>query len=64
MILKFAMLLLAPLESKIADLMDENFVELNVHDDQEKAVEVFKKYDRVALPVVDALRFSYWYSNC
>jgi len=26
---------------------------LNVHDDQEKAVEVFKKYDRIALPVVD-----------
>lgn len=49
--------LLAPLESIIADLMDENFVELNVHDDQEKAVEVFKKYDRVALPVVDASGF-------
>ncbi len=47
--------ILAPLENKIADLMDENFVELNVHDDQEKAVEIFKKYDRVALPVVDAL---------
>jgi magnesium transporter len=47
-------IILAPLEFIIADLMDENFAELNVHDDQEKAVEVFKKYDRVALPVVDA----------
>jgi len=37
----------------IFDLMDENYVALNVHDDQEKAVDVFKKYDRVALPVVD-----------
>ena len=55
--IKIRHVLLAPLESKIADLMDENFVELNVHDDQEKAVEVFKKYDRVALPVVDALGF-------
>ncbi len=55
--IKIREVLLAPLESKIADLMDENFVELNVHDDQEKAVEVFKKYDRVALPVVDALGF-------
>jgi len=53
--IKIRDVILAPLESKIADLMDENFVELNVHDDQEKAVEVFKKYDRVALPVVDAL---------
>lgn len=40
-------------ERKISDLMDENFIALNVHDDQEKAVEVFKKYDRIALPVVD-----------
>ncbi len=55
--IKIRDVLLAPLENKIADLMDENFVELNVHDDQEKAVEVFKKYDRVALPVVDALGF-------
>lgn len=55
--IKIRDVILAPLESKIADLMDENFVELNVHDDQEKAVEIFKKYDRVALPVVDALGF-------
>jgi len=55
--IKIRDVILAPLESKIADLMDENFVELNVHDDQEKAVEVFKKYDRVALPVADALGF-------
>lgn len=47
-------ILLSPLENKISDLMDENFVELNVFDDQEKAVELFKKYDRVALPVVDS----------
>lgn len=45
--------LLAPINSKVADLMDENFVGLHVFDDQETAVEAFKKYDRIALPVVD-----------
>jgi len=45
--------ILSPLERKITDLMDENFTALNVHDDQEAAVELFKKYDRVALPVID-----------
>jgi magnesium transporter len=47
--------ILAPLEKKISDLMDENYIALNVTDDQEHAVEVFKKYDRIALPVVDKL---------
>ena len=45
--------LLAPLTETVADLMDENFVALHVIDDQETAVEAFKKYDRIALPVVD-----------
>jgi magnesium transporter len=45
--------LLAPLDQAVSDLMDENFVALHVADDQETAVEAFKKYDRVALPVVD-----------
>ena len=45
--------ILSPLDKMISDLMDENFSALNVHDDQENAVELFKKYDRVALPVID-----------
>ncbi len=45
--------LLAPLESKVSDIMDENFVALLATDDQETAIEKFKKYDRVALPVTD-----------
>jgi magnesium transporter len=45
--------ILSPLDKIISDLMDEHFTALNVHDDQEKAVELFKKYDRVALPVID-----------
>jgi len=46
--------LLAPLETSVTDLMDGNFTYLQVVDDQEKAVEVFKKYDRIALPVTDS----------
>ena len=45
--------ILAEPKEKVADIMDGNYVALNVHDDQEEAVEVFKKYDRIALPVVD-----------
>jgi magnesium transporter len=45
--------LLAPLDDTVSELMDENFVALHVFDDQETAVEAFKKYDRIALPVVD-----------
>lgn len=51
--IKIREFLLAPIESPVRDLMNENFVALNVNDDQEIAVELFKKYDRVALPVVD-----------
>ena len=46
--------LIKPLETKVSDLMDENFIALNVTDPQEEAVNVFRKYDRTALPVVDS----------
>lgn len=51
--IKIKEFLLAPLNDVVANLMDENFVALHVYDDQESAVEMFKKYDRVALPVID-----------
>ena len=51
--IKIREFILANPADKVSDLMDENFVALNVHDDQEIAVELFKKYDRVALPVID-----------
>jgi magnesium transporter len=51
--IKIREIILASPDKIIIDLMDENFIALNVHDDQELAVEVFKKYDRVVLPVVD-----------
>ncbi|MBI5474809.1 MAG: magnesium transporter, partial [Ignavibacteriae bacterium] len=46
-------ILLAPLELEVVDLMDENFISLPVRADRETAIEVFGKYDRTALPVVD-----------
>jgi magnesium transporter len=46
--------LLKPLETKVSDLMDENFVSLNATDSQEDALNIFRKYDRTALPVVDS----------
>ncbi|MEY2499513.1 MAG: magnesium transporter [Verrucomicrobiota bacterium] len=46
--------LLKPLEATVRDLMDENYVTLNVTDLQEDAVNIFRKYDRTALPVVDS----------
>ncbi|MCG6912768.1 magnesium transporter [bacterium BMS3Abin03] len=51
--IKIREFILASPEGHISDLMDRTFVALNVNDDQEYAVEVFKKYDRIALPVVD-----------
>ncbi len=46
--------LLKPLETKVSDLMDENFITLNATDSQEDALNIFRKYDRTALPVVDS----------
>ena len=51
--IKIKEFILASPDKKVTDLMDKNYVALNVTDDQEEAVEVFKKYDRIALPVVD-----------
>jgi len=45
--------LLSPLSTKVSDLMDHQFVSLNAKDDQEKAIDIFKQTDRVALPVTD-----------
>jgi magnesium transporter len=44
--------LLASPEKKVRELMDNRVIALNAYDDQEKANEVFKMNNRVALPVV------------
>jgi magnesium transporter len=44
--------ILATPEKKVSELMDKRVVSLNVEDDQEVASDVFRKNNRVALPVV------------
>ena len=40
-------------EKKIAELMDGNFVSLNITDTKETAIHKFKEYDRVVMPVTN-----------
>jgi magnesium transporter len=49
-------LLLSPLDRPIRELLDGNYTMLEPADDREKALALFKKFDRVALPVVDEHR--------
>ena len=46
--------LLRPLTTKVSDIRDQTFGALNVTDSQQDALNVFRKYDRAALPVVDS----------
>ena len=46
--------LLKPLTSAVRDLMQKTFVALNVIDSQQEALNIFRKYDRTALPVIDS----------
>lgn len=52
--IRTAELLLSPLNTPIKEIMDNAFVALQVTDDEEEAIQMFRKYSRVALPVVDA----------
>ena len=47
-------IILASPQLLISDLTDGRFIALNVHDDQEKAIKVFRDTDRTALPVIDS----------
>ncbi|HJT45519.1 MAG TPA: magnesium transporter [Chthoniobacterales bacterium] len=46
--------LVRPLNTKVSEIRDRNFVSLKVSDTQENALNLFRKYDRVALPVLDS----------
>ena len=48
--------LLSPLDRPVRELLDGNYTMLSPTDDREKALGLFKKFDRVALPVVDEAR--------
>lgn len=52
--LRINQILLAEPQMKVEEIMDHNFQALSAFDDQEEAVKMFAKYDRVALPVVDS----------
>ena len=45
--------LLSEPETRVSALMDGNYATLAPADDREKALQIFRKYDRVALPVTD-----------
>ncbi len=52
--LRLNQLILADLDARISSIMDESFEALSAFDDQEEAVKMLSKYDRVAMPVVDS----------
>ncbi len=51
--LRITQIIVADPEDTISSLMDSSFNALSAYDDQEEAVRMLAKYDRVALPVVD-----------
>lgn len=46
-------LLLHDRQKKIADIMDHHFTSLSIADDVDIAMNMFRQYDRVSLPVID-----------
>lgn len=45
--------LLAPVTKKVAEIRDHTFVALRATDSEKTALELFKRYDRAILPVID-----------
>lgn len=46
-------LVLASPDTKISQIMNKDVIKVNVYTDKEEAANIFKKYDLIALPVVD-----------
>ncbi|MDC7241522.1 MAG: magnesium transporter [Spirochaetales bacterium] len=46
-------IVLAPLKTRVSDLMDETVLTITPEEDREVAVELMQQYDRLVLPVVD-----------
>ncbi len=51
--LRIRKILLAKPTQHLSEILDNNFVALKANDPKRDAVEVFRQYDRTALPVVD-----------
>ncbi len=52
--LELKLLILADPDKLVEDIMDNTFVSVSATDDQEIAVQVFQRYDKFVLPVVDS----------
>jgi magnesium transporter len=52
-IISLRRLVTSPMDAKIEDIMEKNVIYVYTHDDQEMVAEIFKKYDFIAVPVVD-----------
>src|SRR2546421_1205181 len=52
--LRIREILLRPLTAKVSEIRNDTFAALKVNDSQEDALNVFRRYDRAALPVVDS----------
>ena len=50
--IRIAKCLMSPVDTKVEELMDNKFVSLTDTMDKEEAVQIFRQYDRTALPVV------------
>lgn len=46
--------LLRPFECKVSEIRDQSFTALKATDSEKEAIELFRKYDRTVLPVVDS----------
>ena len=46
-------LLMNPMDTPIADLMDDNVIKVATTDDQEEVADLFTRYDLLSMPVVD-----------
>lgn len=41
-------------EMKVSEIMDDTFVSISAYEDREVAVQMFQKYDKIVLPVIDS----------
>jgi magnesium transporter len=55
--IKLHSFVLAQLDHSVDSLMDRSFISLPVSARKEEAVRIFRKYDRTALPVIDAQQY-------
>ncbi len=52
--IRIAEILLRPVETRMREIHDNNFVALRATDAASTAIDIFKKYDRSTLPVIDS----------